>query len=96
MGILGCGMPFQAGYSASEAAAASLIDSLRMELAPFGVQVVNIVTGRAKSTFFQNSNNAVLPEHSIYAVAREAIEGPMNGRTSVSDREDAEEWAKKE
>ncbi|CZR37299.1 uncharacterized protein FPRO_02441 [Fusarium proliferatum ET1] len=95
MGMLGCGMPFQGGYSASKAAAASLTESLRMELAPFSVQVVNIVTGRVKSTFFQNSNDAVLPKDSIYTVAREAIEGPMNGRTSVSDREDAEEWAKR-
>ncbi|KAF5690359.1 estradiol 17 beta-dehydrogenase [Fusarium denticulatum] len=95
MGMLGCGMPFQGGYSASKAAAASLTESLRMELAPFGVQVVNIVTGRVKSTFFQNSNDAVLPEESIYALAREAIEGPMNGRTSISDRENAEEWAKR-
>ncbi|KAH7167922.1 hypothetical protein DER46DRAFT_683123 [Fusarium sp. MPI-SDFR-AT-0072] len=95
MGMLGCGMPFQGGYSASKAAAASLTESLRMELAPFGIQVINIVTARVKSTFFQNSNNAVLPEDSIYAVAREAIEGPMNRRTSVSDREDAEEWAKR-
>ncbi|KAF4493223.1 estradiol 17 beta-dehydrogenase [Fusarium agapanthi] len=95
IGMLGCGMPFQGGYSASKAAVASLTESLRMELAPFGVQVVNIVTGRVKSAFFQNSNNAVLPENSIDALAREAIEGPRNGRTSIIDRENAEEWAKR-
>ncbi|KAF4958904.1 hypothetical protein FSARC_10902 [Fusarium sarcochroum] len=93
MGMLGCGMPFQGGYSASKAAAASLTESLRMELAPFGVRVVNIVTGRVKSTFFKNSNDAVLPDDSLYAVAREAIEAPMNGRSSVSDRENADDWA---
>ncbi|KAL2074711.1 hypothetical protein VTL71DRAFT_8490 [Oculimacula yallundae] len=93
MGLLGCGMPFQGGYSASKAAAASLTEAMRVELAPFGIRVINLVTGRVQSTFFQNSNVAELPSDSIFNIAKEAIEAPMNGHSSPSKREDAAVWA---
>ncbi|KAJ0116903.1 hypothetical protein J7T55_003317 [Diaporthe amygdali] len=93
MGLLGCGMPFQGGYSASKAAATSLTEALRLELAPFGIRVCNIVTGRVRSTFFDNSNDAVLPPESIFNLAKDAIEDPMNGRNTPNNREDPNHWA---
>lgn len=44
-GLLGCGLAFQGAYAASKAAASSLTDVLRVELAPFGIRVINLVTG---------------------------------------------------
>jgi 1-acylglycerone phosphate reductase len=50
-GMITTGMPFQGAYAASKAAAASLTENLRLELQPFGIKVINIVTGSVKSTF---------------------------------------------
>ena len=93
-GLLGCGVPFQGGYAASKAAAASLTESLRIELAPFGIRVLNLVTGGVKSTFFKNSNDAQLPPESIYNLAKGAIESPMNGKQPGMNKVDAAAWAK--
>lgn len=93
VGLLGCSVPFQGGYAASKAAAASLTDSMRLELAPFGIRVINLVTGGVQSTFFQNSNDAQLPADSIYNIAKEAITGPMNGDQPGMNKIDAKTWA---
>lgn len=92
-GLLGCGVPFQGGYSAAKAAAASVTDSLRLELAPFGIRVINLSTGGVKSTFFNNSNNAELPGDSIYNPAKEVIEEAMNGKQPGMNKVDAPTWA---
>jgi 1-acylglycerone phosphate reductase len=47
-------VPFQGVYNASKAALASLTDTLRLELAPFGVKVVDLKTGAVNSQFFAN------------------------------------------
>jgi NAD(P)-dependent dehydrogenase (short-subunit alcohol dehydrogenase family) len=47
-------VPFQAVYNASKAALAALTDTLRLELAPFGVKVVDLKTGVVNSQFFAN------------------------------------------
>ena len=93
VGLLGCGIPFQGGYSASKAAAMSLTESLRIELAPFGIRVLNLVTGGVSSTFFQNSNDAKLPADSMYNLAKQAIEAPMNGNQPGMNRVDSTTWA---
>lgn len=93
-GLLGVNIPFQGAYGASKAAAASLTDCLRLELAPFGVRVVNIVTGSVKTAFFDNSSTPGLPEDSIYNAAKEAIEGPMFGNQPGVEKSDATTWAR--
>lgn len=92
--LLGCGIPFQGGYAASKAAAASLTESLRVELSPFGIRVINLLTGGVQSTFYQNSNDAKLPANSIYNLAKEAIERPMNGDQPGMNKITAKVWAK--
>lgn len=48
-------VPFYAGYRASKAAASALCDSLRVELAPFGVRVVEILPGPVDTDMFAAS-----------------------------------------
>ncbi|KAL2360241.1 hypothetical protein RJZ56_006878 [Blastomyces dermatitidis] len=55
---------FGSVYNASKAALHSFSDTLRVELAPFGVQVTTIVTGGVKSNIARTSRT--LPETSLY------------------------------
>ncbi|VUC36564.1 unnamed protein product [Clonostachys rosea] len=91
-GILGCGSAFTGAYNSSKAAASSLTEALRLELQPFGIKVINLVTGGVKSTFFKNAPDHILPADSMYNIAKEAIEGHMGG--NQTEHIDAETWAK--
>lgn len=95
MGLLGAAIPFMGPYSASKAAATNLTDGLRLELAPFGIRVVNMLTGAVKSEFAENSTAPGLPLDSMYNLAKDAIEGPMKGvQQSSIDKCDAATWAR--
>jgi NAD(P)-dependent dehydrogenase (short-subunit alcohol dehydrogenase family) len=66
--------PFAGAYCSSKAAVHSLTDALRMELAPFGIQVVAIQPGGVRSSFGQHAEAAIrLPENSIYRSAEAGI-----------------------
>ncbi|KAL3488159.1 IBR finger domain protein [Aspergillus germanicus] len=84
--------PFSGAYNASKAAAASLTETLRLELEPFGIKVVNLMTGAVRSTFHDNAPAPILPSTSLYNVARETVEKAMSGANSA-DGSDPEEWA---
>jgi 1-acylglycerone phosphate reductase len=71
-------VPWQGYYNATKAAVNILSDQLRVELRPFGVKVINVVTGGVKTKFFDNLPIAKLPENSLYAVGREKVEWAMN------------------
>ncbi len=59
--------PFAAAYCSSKAAVHSLTDALRMELAPFDIDVVSIQPGGVRSSFGQHAEAAIrLPEDSLY------------------------------
>jgi NAD(P)-dependent dehydrogenase (short-subunit alcohol dehydrogenase family) len=59
--------PFAAAYCSSKAALHSLTDALRMELAPFGIDVVSIQPGGVRSSFGTHAEEAIrLPEDSLY------------------------------
>lgn len=60
---------FGSVYNASKAALHSYSDSLRVELAPFGVNVVTVVTGGVKSNIARTERT--LPEGSPYAPLEE-------------------------
>ncbi len=63
-------LPFQAHYSATKAAVASVSDALRMELRPHGVEVTCIEPGDF-ATGFTAARTIVAPPGSVYRAAQE-------------------------
>lgn len=63
---------FGSVYGATKAALHSYSDTLRVELAPFGVRVVTVVTGGVKSNIART--HRALPEDSIYLPVKEDYE----------------------
>jgi len=57
---------FNASYNASKAALHSYSNSLRQELAPFGVRVIVVVTGGVKSQIARYANDTKLASNSLY------------------------------
>ncbi|KAI1113550.1 hypothetical protein F5Y14DRAFT_417573 [Nemania sp. NC0429] len=86
-------IPWQGAYNASKAAAASITETLRLELSPFGIRVLNMLTGAVKSTFFDNALTAKLPTNSIYYIARQEIEAAMSGEDTALNGTDTVKWA---
>lgn len=89
-------LPFQSAYNASKAAMAMFSDSQRLELAPFGVTVVDLKTGIVKSNFQKNHKDATdtsLPKGSIYEPAKEAVERMMRGEGFEGSGSPAQQWA---
>lgn len=91
--VIPANLPFSGAYNASKAALASLTDSLRLELEPFGIKVVNLVTGSVQSTFHHNAAVHSLPPDSIYNVAKETVEKAMAG-SDTDNKGDREQYAK--
>ena len=59
--------PVNGVYNASKAAANSITENMRLELKPFGVQVIALLTGGVRSNIEANkSQKAGLPADSIY------------------------------
>lgn len=85
--------PFAGIYAASKAAALNLTEVLRLELAPFDVRVVNLMTGSIKSTFHENTPGTTLPPDSIYNVAKETVEKTMSGADMYAVATEAADWA---
>jgi 1-acylglycerone phosphate reductase len=83
-------------YSASKAALAMLTDTLRLEVAPFGIRVVELKTGTVESNFHEDGGKAVLPADSLYAPIKADMETLINGtaKEDTSRRMDASVWAK--
>lgn len=68
--------PFAGAYCASKAALHSLSDAMRMELAPFGVQVITVQPGAIQSSFGDSAASGIeawLGAHSRYAHIRDGI-----------------------
>lgn len=77
----GLALPFQATYNASKAAMSMYSDTLRMELQPFGISVVNLKTGGVQTNIVKNvqAKNPELPPNSIYQPAKEVVEKALRG-----------------
>jgi NAD(P)-dependent dehydrogenase (short-subunit alcohol dehydrogenase family) len=66
--------PFAAAYCSSKAALHSLTDALRMELEPFGIDVVSIQPGGVRSSFGAHAEEAIrLPPGSLYEPVAQGI-----------------------
>jgi NAD(P)-dependent dehydrogenase (short-subunit alcohol dehydrogenase family) len=72
-------LPFQAHYSATKAAIASISDALRMELAPFHVRVTCVEPGDF-STGFTDARQVTLSEGSPYRDAVERCLAAVDGQ----------------
>lgn len=64
-------------------------DILRLELAPFGITVLNIITGSIKSNIFANQEDFRLPPDSIYLLIESTLskkaEGTGNPESMATD-----------
>jgi NAD(P)-dependent dehydrogenase (short-subunit alcohol dehydrogenase family) len=68
--------PFAGAYCASKAALHALSDAMRMELAPFGIEVVTIQPGAVASNIGETgTSNVALPADSIFMPLAKNIRG---------------------
>ena len=91
-------VPLQGIYNASKAAAASLTETLRLELEPFGIKVVDLKTGAVRSKFYANMKDGAgsplaLPKGSMYEVARPEMEKILSGDSMGPRMADPDRWA---
>jgi len=77
-------MPFYAVYRASKAAVSALDDTLRAELAPFGIRVVEILPGPVESDMLFHSER--LPEAARHEEYRPMAEAMYAGRMQITDQ----------
>ncbi|KAK2603637.1 hypothetical protein QQS21_004218 [Conoideocrella luteorostrata] len=85
-------VPYMGTYSASKRALEIVADTLRLELAPFGVDVLEVVTGGIKSQGQTYFGDLKLPPQSLY----KSIEGTIVSRAQGNDgmdRMDTMEYA---
>lgn len=91
-----CG-PFQGTYNASKAAMASYSDAMRLELAPFGIKVIDMKSARVHSNFFAsigaNDHGTKLPEGSIYAFAKDIVNHTLTGEPFHGTAMEPDVWA---
>ncbi|KAL2788809.1 NAD(P)-binding protein [Aspergillus keveii] len=69
MGSIGGIVPYVYGasYNASKAALAHWTNTLRVEMEPFGVKVLLIISGKVSTNILRNDHGRALPEGSYYA-----------------------------
>ncbi|KAA0252020.1 MAG: SDR family oxidoreductase [Acidobacteria bacterium] len=84
--------PFGGAYCASKFAVRGLSDALRVELAPFGIEVVQVEPGPVRSGFGERATGSLdgfrSREGSLYRAVREAVE--RRARSSQSGTTTAE------
>ena len=86
--------PFAGPYCASKAALHALNDSLRMELAPWGIRVMLVRPGGVQSRFGENVvSQLAMPEGSPYAALSEGI--LKRAQSSQQGSADAESVARR-
>lgn len=85
--------PWQGNYNASKAAVNLLTDQLRVELRPFDVKAINVITGAIKTKFFNNQPSVKISPGSLYYPAREEIEAIGQGSLVEKDGTDVDVYA---
>ncbi|KAF8071602.1 NAD-P-binding protein [Lyophyllum atratum] len=74
-------VPFSAAYNASKAALHSFSNTIRVELAPFNIKVINIVTGTVKSNIAKPNT---IPADSLYKPMEEAYQERRINRSQIN------------
>ena len=90
-------IPFQAVYNASKAALVMFSDTLRLELQPFGITVVDLRTAVVKTNLIRNmreEKKPTLPKGSIYEPARETVEKALRQEQFDEAGMPAQKWAR--
>jgi NAD(P)-dependent dehydrogenase (short-subunit alcohol dehydrogenase family) len=77
-------VPFYAVYRASKAAVSALDDTLRVELAPFGIRVVEIMPGPVESDMLFASER--IAEGAQFEEYRAMAEAAYEGRMQITDQ----------
>ncbi|KAL6244408.1 hypothetical protein RBB50_008650 [Rhinocladiella similis] len=87
--------PFVGLYGATKAAMAMLSVTLRAELRPFGVRVVDLKSGSTKSNVNENraSGGDGVPEKSLYYAARGWLNTLFTGKVFDDQAMDSAVWA---
>jgi NAD(P)-dependent dehydrogenase (short-subunit alcohol dehydrogenase family) len=77
-------LPFGGAYCSSKYAVEAVSDALRMELAPFGIDVVLVEPGLIRSAFKENAARTVARFHRLTDTPYEYVRPMMEERTRVS------------
>ncbi|MCJ1402294.1 hypothetical protein MMC11_005514 [Xylographa trunciseda] len=86
--------PYRGMYGASKAAITIAGETMRLEMAPFGVKVVTVVAGVITSHFSANMPDFKLPSNSVYLPIKTEIDKVANG-TDLPSAMDVDVFAKK-
>ncbi|KAI9710738.1 MAG: hypothetical protein M1820_002571 [Bogoriella megaspora] len=89
--------PIAGVYNMSKAAAGMMTETLRLELMPFGIKVIDLKTASVRSRFYDKQAQgpkARLPEDSIYSPARDVVENIMTEGSVGLKFMPQEDWAK--
>lgn len=70
-------------YAASKSALATINDTWRIELAPFGIRVVELVTGVAASNILVELAGTKIPPNSIYLPIEAEVNKAMSGEDII-------------
>ncbi|KAF7547961.1 hypothetical protein G7Z17_g7365 [Cylindrodendrum hubeiense] len=73
-------VPFSGIYNISKAALEHLSRQMRVEMAPFDVKVIHVVTGGITTDIFAHAGEGDFSETSIYYPARESLGPWLNGK----------------
>ncbi|KAI0484179.1 oxidoreductase [Xylariaceae sp. FL0804] len=73
--------PWISSYLSSKAAAKNISDTLRLELSPFGITVISIMTGVVDTSFHANEPSFGLPSSSRYTEIEGIIAGWAKGES---------------
>ena len=84
-------------YATSKAALAHLSDTLRVELAPFGVSVMHLITSEVKAGMAPavTGIDHKLPDNTRYELVRKEVEHCVSGVDKLSLKQDVKIFAKR-
>jgi len=85
-------IPYMGSYAASKRALELIAETLRLELSPFGVDVISVVTGGVKTNGQTYFSDFALPEESLYKPIEKLIAGRARGEDGMP-RMDLMEYA---
>lgn len=87
---------YSGGYNASKAAMRALSETLRVELMPFDVKVITVITGIVRTRLFQNLvAKSSLPNNSLYMPIKDTVQVVMDDHKLFENGQEPREFAKK-